>query len=202
MLARLALIVPFLAACGGSDGNPAIDAPAGGDGAGSDAPVDMPPTGFTLTSQMITNNGTFPAENTCSSAGNVSPQLSWVNAPAGTMSFAVVLTDLDVGAGLLHWIIYDIPLATTSLGADVDKVFQPPDVAGASQTLSFDNQTRGYKGPCPPFPDTHHYQFDVYAVDQATLPNVQMNSTSSAVLVQIASHNKGHASLSATYKQP
>jgi len=201
MLARLALIVPFLAACGGSDDNPAIDAPAGSD-APADAPIDMPPTGFTLTSQMITNNGVFPQLNTCNTAENESPELSWVNAPAGTMSFAVVLTDLDVGAGLLHWIIYDIPLATTSLPAQVDNVFQPPDVAGASQTLSFDNQTRGYKGPCPPNGQTHHYQFDVYGVDSATLPNVQMNSTSSAVLVQIASHNKGHASLAATYAQP
>jgi Raf kinase inhibitor-like YbhB/YbcL family protein len=200
MLARLALLgsIVLVAACGSDSDNKDIDAPPmGSDG----PPIDMPPVGFTVTSQMLTANGSFAAENTCS-GNNVSPQLSWVNAPGGTMSFAVVLTDLDVGAGLLHWIIYDIPLATTSLGADVDKLFQPTDVAGAKQTFSFDNTTRGYLGPCPPFPETHNYQFDVYAVDSATLPNVVMDSTASAVLVQIAMHNKGHASLKGTYKQP
>jgi Raf kinase inhibitor-like YbhB/YbcL family protein len=200
MLARLALLVPFvvLAACG-SDDNKDIDAPpVGSDG----PPIDMPPAGFTLTSQMLTANGSFAADNTCSGT-NVSPQLSWVNPPAGTMSFAVVLTDLDVGSGLLHWVIWDIPLATTSLGADVDKLFQPADVPGAKQAIStVDNTTRGYMGPCPPFPNTHNYQFDVYAVDSATLPNVVMDSTASAVLVQIAMHNKGHASLKGSYKQP
>ena len=200
MLARLALLVSFvfLAACGSDSDNKDIDAPPmGSDG----PPIDMPPAGFTLTSQMLTANGTFASDNTCRGT-DVSPQLSWVNAPAGTMSFAVVLTDLDVGAGLLHWIIYDIPLATTSLGADVDKLFQPTDVAGAKQTLSFDDTTRGYRGPCPPSPQLHNYQFDVYAIDSATLPNVVMDSTSSAVLVQIAMHNKGHASLKGSFMQP
>ena len=197
----LALLASLLLVACGSDSQP----PAGdGQPPGSDGPpADMPPpSGFTLTSTTITNNGTFPAINTCNTAENQSPPLAWVNAPTGTASFAVVLTDLDVGSGLLHWIIWDIPLATTSLPEAVANVFNPGNVAGANQTLSFDNTTRGYLGPCPPFPDTHHYQFDVYGVDSATLPNVVMDSTASAVLVQIAMHNKGHASLSATYKQP
>jgi Raf kinase inhibitor-like YbhB/YbcL family protein len=201
MLARLALLVSFvfLAACGSDGDNKDIDAPPmGSDG----PPIDTPPTGFTLTSTMLSANGTFAAINTCSSAENESPQLSWVNAPAGAMSFAVVLTDLDFN-GLLHWVIWDIPLATTSLPEATQKAFQPANVTGAKQAIStVDNKTRGYMGPCPPFPDTHNYQFDVYAVDSATLPNVVMDSTASAVLVQIAMHNKGHASLKGTYKQP
>src|SRR2546426_10544656 len=39
---------------------------------------------------------------------NISPQLSWVNTPAGTKSFAILMVDPEGrgGAGVNHWVAY------------------------------------------------------------------------------------------------
>src|SRR5262247_1598518 len=43
---------------------------------------------------------------------NVSPPLAWTNVPAGTTSFALVMTDPE--AAFDHWIAYGIPASVTS----------------------------------------------------------------------------------------
>src|ERR1700756_4721838 len=46
---------------------------------------------------------------------NVSPPLAWSNVPAGTTSFALVMTDPEGrGTGVDHWIAYGIPASVTS----------------------------------------------------------------------------------------
>src|SRR5437763_5825795 len=42
---------------------------------------------------------------------NVSPQLSWINPPAGTKSFAFLMVDPEGrgGGGVIHWVAYGIP---------------------------------------------------------------------------------------------
>ncbi|HVH27811.1 MAG TPA: hypothetical protein VM818_13675 [Vicinamibacterales bacterium] len=46
--------------------------------------------------------------------GNVRPAFTFSNIPAGTVSFAIVLQDLDVAAngpdGVLHWLAWNIPV--------------------------------------------------------------------------------------------
>ena len=106
---------------------------------------------------------------------NLSPAVSWKNAPAGTKSFAVLVHDPDTptgGAGWWHWLVVDIPATTTSLpqgagGADASAL-----PAGARQ-ITTDYGSAGWGGPCPPPGDKpHHYNFTVYAmkVDKLELP--------------------------------
>jgi phosphatidylethanolamine-binding protein (PEBP) family uncharacterized protein len=49
--------------------------------------------------------------------GNISPAISWRDAPKGTKSFAVTLYDPDAptGSGWWHWIIFDLPADSTEL---------------------------------------------------------------------------------------
>jgi Raf kinase inhibitor-like YbhB/YbcL family protein len=98
--------------------------------------------------------------------GNVSPELSWSDAPEGTKSFAVLMHDPDAptgGAGFWHWFVANIPATAKGLpqGVSVDGAGLP---AGSVQ-ISTDFGAPGYGGPCPPQGDKpHHYHFTVYAL--------------------------------------
>ena len=98
--------------------------------------------------------------------GNVSPSLTWKNAPAGTRSFAVTVYDPDAptGSGWWHWVVFDIPPDVTSLlsGAGNPAAGKSPKGAVQSQT---DFGAPGYGGPCPPKGDRpHRYVFTVHAL--------------------------------------
>ena len=88
--------------------------------------------------------------------GNLSPQLSWVNAPQGTKSFAITAYDPDAptGSGWWHWFAFNIP-------ADVRTV-KGGDVTGVQLTNDYGAQ--GFGGACPPPGEVHRYEFTVHAL--------------------------------------
>ena len=92
--------------------------------------------------------------------GNISPQLSWSNAPRGTRSFAVICHDPDAPRehGFYHWLIINIP-------ADVSSVAAGGKIVGALETVTSFGKN-AYGGPCPPVNHgPHRYNFTVYALD-------------------------------------
>lgn len=200
-----ALVLSGAAACGGDDGGsgaidaPSVtDAPGGGDGGDTDAAIDGmsidgPPAALTLTSTAIVEGGMIADMYSCQGV-NVSPPLAWSGGgtPAG---WAIVFTDMS--NGLIHSAIWDIPAATTSLPENVMKAYMPTMPAGAKQPLAYDNQTRGYLGPCPG--NTHTYQFALYAVDANPLPALGMTSTRAQVRTAILAHDTATATLTATF---
>ncbi len=157
-----------------------------------------PPTGpFTLTSDVLLEGGTFPISNTCAGA-NVSLPLAWVNAPLGTQSFAVVLTDKSVD--LLQWVIFDIPASQPFLPVGVQKAYSPNNVPAAHQTESFIPSTIGYLGPCPPAGEgAHTYELAVYALDVVQLPGVSSMSTQFQVVPIIMAHALATAKLTGLF---
>ncbi|CAN5897649.1 hypothetical protein BH11MYX3_BH11MYX3_00610 [soil metagenome] len=168
-----------------------VDAPAT-----PDAAIDGPPGAtFTLTSTAYANGGAIPSAQACASKSgmNLSPPLALANPPAGTLSYAITFTDLT--NGLVHSAIYDIPVATTALPGDIDKVYAPPDVPGAHQPNNYSG-TRGYAGPCPNA--AHMYQLKIYALSTATLPGSTMATTKDQV-VTAAATNLGTATLTGTF---
>lgn len=130
---------------------------------------------------------------------NVSPELEWSNAPAGTRSFAVTLYDPDAptGSGWWHWVMYNIPSNVNKLpsgAGDPSKEGMPGVTMGAT-----DFGTRAYGGPCPPKGDpAHHYVFTVHALDVEQL-DVPDNATAAAVGFNINAHRLGLASLTGVY---
>src|SRR5439155_27321348 len=55
------------------------------------------------------NGGEIPRKYTCD-ANDVSPSLSWLNAPAGTRAFVLIADDPDAPSGTwVHWVLYDLP---------------------------------------------------------------------------------------------
>jgi len=103
----------------------------------------MKPKPFTLTSSSWKDNATVArkyagklASNPNCDGDNVSPQISWSNAPAATKSFAILMFDPDGGNGLgaVHWTAYGIPASKTSLKEGEGGAPNPNIIDGAART--------------------------------------------------------------------
>jgi Raf kinase inhibitor-like YbhB/YbcL family protein len=156
---------------------------------------DGPPTGgaFTLTSSVFKEGGVIPTQYRCKYE-NVSPPLSWTAGPKGTQSYAMVM----IHTTSFHWVLWDIPLGTTSLPMGVERMPQPPVPAGSKQDKpNIDGATwYGYTGPCPA--TSSHYEYIVYALDVATLPGVTPETATKQVNAAIQAHKLASAQLSGT----
>src|SRR6266702_2964933 len=94
---------------------------------------------------------------------NVSPQLSWVNPPAGTKSFAFLMIDPEGrgGAGVNHWVAYGIRADVTGFAEGEVSKDSPKYVGGKSR-----QGVGHYSGPCtPPNVQPRHYVFVLIATD-------------------------------------
>lgn len=173
---------------------------ASSDGSTEDADASVTPGTFALTSTAFAANASIPAIHTCNGT-NVSPPLTWTDAPAGTLSYAVVMRDLSLGAmPNYHWVIYDIPAATTSLPQAVQSAASPAIPAGAKQTYWSFGAQYSYVGPCPPS-GTHDYQFTVYSFATATIPMGAPTTDPAAQDAIIQANKTGSASLTGKYMQ-
>jgi hypothetical protein len=118
---------------------------------------------------------------------NISPALSWSDAPKGTKSFALNVFDPDAptGSGFWHWVVFNIPADATGLpkGAGDPKSDAAPK--GAIQIRN-DYSFVGYGGPCPPPGDKpHRYEFRLYALD---VDKLQADEKASAAVIGFNIH--------------
>jgi Raf kinase inhibitor-like YbhB/YbcL family protein len=138
------------------------------------------------------------------SGGNLSPELHWSGAPAGTQSFVLTLFDRDersTPSGWWHWVVYDLPKTTTNLpqGAGAEHSGALP--AGTLQGRT-DLGEDAYHGPCPAEGDPpHRYVFTVYALNVAKLP-VPADSSGAMVTSIVQEHLLGKAVFVAHYGRP
>jgi Raf kinase inhibitor-like YbhB/YbcL family protein len=158
---------------------------------------------LTLTSKDVKPGGTLTQQLVFSGFGcsgaNVSPELSWKNAPAGTRSFVVTVYDPDAptGSGWWHWVVYDIPATATELpqGAGSGKA---PLAEGAKQGRT-DFGAPGFGGACPPPGDKpHRYIFTVYALKLDKL-EVPVDASPAMVGFMTKANSLGSASFTAKY---
>lgn len=139
---------------------------------------------FTLTSRDVGGQATDQQvfNGFGCTGGNLSPQLSWVNAPEGTKSFAITMYDPDAptGSGWWHWVVFDIPTDADHLPTGAGTPGMPGLPAGAIQSMT-DFGAVGYGGPCPPVGHgAHRYIITVHALNVATLG---LDAKASAALV-------------------
>jgi Raf kinase inhibitor-like YbhB/YbcL family protein len=102
------------------------------------------------------------------SGGNLSPQLSWQDAPAGTQSFALTVYDPDAptGSGWWHWTLFDIPANVSQLPRGATDKTLP---AGSQQGRN-DYGSQSFGGACPPAGKApHRYVITLHALKVAHL---------------------------------
>lgn len=111
---------------------------------------------------------------------NISPQLAWSGAPAGTKSFAIMAYDPDAptGSGWWHWTMFNVPANVSGITTGASGDGKLPEGAVEGRT---DFGASGYGGACPPVGHgDHHYQFTVYALSVDKLP---LDETAPAAMV-------------------
>lgn len=154
---------------------------------------------FTLKSEELINNKTLPNSQVYKGYGcqgeNLSPQLSWTNAPFNTESFAIICHDPDAPRqnGWYHWLIINIP-------KNVNSIEKGGSIKGALETLT-DFGTAGYGGACPPVGHgVHRYNFTIYALDVEKL-NFSQNSKPKDVEAEIIKHVIAKSTITGLYER-
>ena len=151
---------------------------------------------MTLTSTAFSSGRPIPTKYTCDGA-DISPPLKWQGVPEGAKSLALICDDPDAPVGTwVHWVLYDLPTATTELTEKVATTDTLP--GGAKQGLN-DFKRTGYGGPCPPPGKPHRYFFKIYALDMATA--LKPRASKADVLRAIDGHILAQGELMGTYQR-
>lgn len=180
--------------------NPPAGGGRGAAGQGRRRPIEV----MTLTSRGWEDGGRIPIKH-AQPGHDVSPALSWPAAPEGTTSFVLLMHDVDAATGngmddVLHWLVWNIPAATTSLPEGVPQGGQRAD---GSRQISVSGPY--YRGPAAPASGpSHHYVFELFALD--TLIDVPAvgaapAATRTAVIAAMAGHVRGKGSLVGLFKR-
>jgi Raf kinase inhibitor-like YbhB/YbcL family protein len=161
--------------------------------------VESTTVGLTITSGAFEPGGAIPVTYTCEGK-DVSPPLSWVDAPPATKSFALIIDDPDAPDPAapkitwVHWILYDIPASAKGLPEAVRAETLPE---GTREGVNDWGRT-GYGGPCPPM-GRHRYFHKLYALD-TVLPDLRRPSKA-ALERAMQGHILAHAELIGTYQK-
>lgn len=155
---------------------------------------------FTLKSDTL--KGQLSAEQVFNGFGcsgeNISPELSWENAPKSTKSFAITVYDPDAptGSGWWHWVVFDISKDKTNL----PKGFGNSKSKDVIQSMT-DFGKSGFGGACPPIGDKpHRYIFTVHALDVETL-GLDESANPALVGFMLNSHSIAKASVISYYNR-
>jgi Raf kinase inhibitor-like YbhB/YbcL family protein len=149
-----------------------------------------------ITSTAFSEGQPIPAKYSCEGR-DISPPLKWTNAPANTKSFALIADDPDAPVGTwVHWVLYDLPPATTELAEDTPKSQFLP--GGAKQGLNSWPRL-GYGGPCPPPGKPHRYFFKLYALDK--MLDLKPGATKKDVEAAMKGHILAEGQLMGTYQR-
>jgi Raf kinase inhibitor-like YbhB/YbcL family protein len=149
---------------------------------------------FQITSGAFANGEMIQKKFTCDGL-DLSPQVSWKDAPTGTHSFALIMDDPDAPVGTwVHWVLFNISANVKELPEGVEKQGQLAN--GALQGRN-DFGKIGYGGPCPPPGKPHRYYFKFYALD--TKFDLKAGATKADLERTMKGHILGQAELIGRY---
>ena len=166
------------------------------------APAPAAPP-MTMTVAGFSDGGQIPVKYTQAAPGvatgeGLSPAITWTNTPPGTQSFVLNMHDMEVvrnktSDDQAHWVVWNIPAASTGLPEGVPKGSQ---LADGSYQISATGPV--YRGPGAaangPF---HHYVFELFALD--TKLDVKPSADAFLTRVEVMKEIQGHILAKAVY---
>ena len=206
------VLVLIVSGCSGSADEPESGQPAA---AQVDVQKHLSTSGFRVDStgfqEKVRPYDRIPHDNTCYGK-NVSPALSWSEAPEATVSFALLAEDVDHHTGdWVHWVLYNIPRDATGLPTGIS-TGTAVLLDGTTQGNN-DNKSIGYNGPCPPpnithvqneaspgIDPPHRYFFRLYALDIEL--GLAPGATDKKLIEAMQGHILGQANTMGKYTRP
>jgi Raf kinase inhibitor-like YbhB/YbcL family protein len=194
------------AAGGNAAGRPAQPAGGGQGAGGQGGGRGQQPPPFAIMSTAMADGSFLAVKYTCTAGpAAVSPDLHWMNPPRDTASFVLIVHDMEPRPrkgldDILHWMVWNIAPTATQIPEAIpnDTQFLPD---GSMQTNGNPGQggNTGYRPPCPPAGPSHHYAFELFALDQKL--DVPGTATRADVLKAMDGHILAHAALVVPYHQ-
>jgi Raf kinase inhibitor-like YbhB/YbcL family protein/uncharacterized protein (TIGR00297 family) len=157
---------------------------------------EYPMADIKITSTAFQNGAAIPVKFSCTGE-NRSPVLMWSGLPERTQSLALIVEDPDAPMGtFIHWVIYNMTPTLEGLPEGMPKTDEVAEVG--TQGLNGSGK-HGYDGPCPPPGATHHYHFQLYALDVP--PNLPVKLDSSGLKKAMRGHILAQGELVGTFKR-
>jgi Raf kinase inhibitor-like YbhB/YbcL family protein len=156
---------------------------------------------FVVTSTDAAANGKLTQAQFANSfgctGGNISPQISWKNAPKGTKSFAISMYDPDAptGSGLWHWVAINIPASVSEIPQGAGS--QGGKMPDGALTTNNDAGAAGFLGACPPEGQTHRYVITVKAL---SVEKLDLPANTSGAIVGFMTNSKKLGEATITFK--
>ena len=149
-----------------------------------------------LTSSDFQAGGVNPIQFTCE-GDDISPELSWRDAPSETETFVLTLRDPDARkpGGFTHWVVYNIPASVGHIKRNVAKQLV---ISGLGLQGKNDSGEVGYMGPCPPS-GRHRYFAQLFALD--TELKLKAGASHEEVRSAMEKHIVGKTELMVTYEK-
>lgn len=142
-----------------------------------------------IESSAFKNKEKIPAKYSCEGE-DLSPPLLFSNIPTKAKSLALIVDDPDAPTGTFdHWIVWNLPPATTELAEGASVPSEGVNGFGATR----------YRGPCPPRGKPHRYFFKLYALD--TTLDLAAGSTKAALENAMKGHILSEAELVGLYQR-
>jgi Raf kinase inhibitor-like YbhB/YbcL family protein len=154
------------------------------------------PESITVTSSAFTDGGAMPRSSAGKGVGdNTSPPLRWDGLPPATRQVVLIIDDVDVP--LPRPLLHTVAVIEPTVDGVAAGSLQPG--ATGMRFIRADLGHHGYAGPRPiPGHGTHHYRFQVFAVDEPIADNITSSKT---LLAAMSGHVLARGALTGTYER-
>jgi len=156
------------------------------------------PSSITLTSPAFADGHPIPTKYATSL--DLSPPLKWSNIPSGAKSLVLIMEDADVPPPepFIHWIVFNIPTTMTEFSEAMPHDRKPKAFPEVVQGRNSRKKT-GYTHPAPYDHRTHHYHFEIYALDDVIDPETAHDKPE--IITAMSGHVLAKGEMIGTYQE-